>query len=83
MPDSPAELCKKLSVGDKLLAVNGKDVTKLHHTDVVGIIKRSGLRVALRVVTGKEKRTNDVAYFNLSSLEEEEVSPPEAAEVSI
>lgn len=49
IPESPAEFCKKLHVGDHLLAVNGKDVTRLHHTDVVGIIKRSGLRVTLHV----------------------------------
>jgi hypothetical protein len=42
-----------LNVGDLLLAVNGKDVTRLQHADIVEIVKRSGLRVTLTVAPGE------------------------------
>jgi hypothetical protein len=53
VPGSPADLCEGLNVGDLLLAVNGKDVTRLQHADIVEIVKRSGLRVTLTVAPGE------------------------------
>jgi C-terminal processing protease CtpA/Prc len=83
IPESPAEFCKKLHVGDRLLAVNGKDVTKLHHSDVVGIIKRSGLRVTLHVdqaddisVNDEEPRDDEDDHFPPPPPPPEDLEPP-------
>ena len=36
--------------------MNGKDATRLQHSDIVEIVKRSGLRVTLTVVPGESIR---------------------------
>lgn len=47
--DSPADLCGKLYVYDELLCVNGKDVSKMDHSDIVALIKASGTTIKLVV----------------------------------
>ena len=49
VPESPAELCNQLYVDDELLAVNGRDVSRMDHADVVSVIKASGTTIQLTV----------------------------------
>ena len=49
MPGSPAETCRLLHVNDELLAVNGQDVSQMDHSDIVSLIKSSGLAIHLTV----------------------------------
>ncbi|PAA68409.1 hypothetical protein BOX15_Mlig024373g2, partial [Macrostomum lignano] len=44
---SPASRC--LRKGDRILAVNGTDVARLHHEDIVAIVRESGLAVTLTI----------------------------------
>ncbi|KAL3981448.1 PDZ domain (Also known as DHR or GLGF) family protein [Acanthocheilonema viteae] len=46
---SPAALCGQLQVGDRVVAVNGIDIIKLPHNDIVTLIKKSGLSVRLTI----------------------------------
>ncbi|CAG9529906.1 unnamed protein product [Cercopithifilaria johnstoni] len=46
---SPAALCGQLRVGDRVVAVNGIDIIKLPHNDIVTLIKKSGLSVRLTI----------------------------------
>ncbi|KAF0314317.1 Membrane-associated guanylate kinase, WW and PDZ domain-containing protein 2 [Amphibalanus amphitrite] len=46
---SPAQRCRQLHVGDRILAVNGVDIAGLHHGEIVNLIKDSGYRVVLTV----------------------------------
>lgn len=47
---SPADRCGQLQVGDKILAVNHIDISQLHHSQVVQLIKDSGLTLSLSVL---------------------------------
>jgi C-terminal processing protease CtpA/Prc len=47
--DSPAERSSRLHVGDRILAVNRHDISRLHHGDIVNLIKDSGYTVTLTV----------------------------------
>lgn len=47
--ESPAERCSRLQVGDRILAVNHHDISRLHHGDIVNLIKDSGYTVTLTV----------------------------------
>ena len=49
IPDSPAKRCSQLHVGDRILAVNHHDISRLHHGDIVNLIKDSGYTVTLTV----------------------------------
>lgn len=49
MEGSPAALCGQLHVGDRVIAVNGIDIIKLPHNDIVTLIKKSGLSVRLTI----------------------------------
>jgi C-terminal processing protease CtpA/Prc len=49
VPGSPAETCGLLHVGDELLAVNGQDVSQMDHSDIVSLIKSSGMSIHLTV----------------------------------
>ena len=46
---SPADRCRQLHVGDRLVAVNGISIVGVHHSDVVDTIKQSGKTVTLRI----------------------------------
>ncbi len=46
---SPAERCGKLHVGDRILAVNNVDIMRMHHEDIVNIIKESGYTCTLTI----------------------------------
>ncbi|CAG2232278.1 MRF1 [Mytilus edulis] len=47
--DSQAEHCGKLQ-GDKIIAVNGKDVRSLEHNEIVTLIKESRETVSIRLI---------------------------------
>ena len=49
IPDSPAERCPKLHLRDRILAVNGVDIVKMHHEEIVMLIKESGYTVTLTI----------------------------------
>ena len=46
---SPADRCRQLHVGDRLVAVNDVSIVGVHHSDIVDTIKRSGRTVTLRI----------------------------------
>ena len=46
---SPADRCRQLSVGDRLVAVNNVSIDGVHHSDIVDTIKQSGRTVKLRI----------------------------------
>jgi hypothetical protein len=47
---SPADRCGQLSIGDRLVAVNGQSIVGMHHSDIVDMIKQSGTRVNLKII---------------------------------
>ena len=46
---SPADRCRQIHVGDRLVAVNGISIVEVHHSDIVDTIKQSGRTVTLRI----------------------------------
>ncbi|KAJ7376575.1 hypothetical protein OS493_034032 [Desmophyllum pertusum] len=46
---SPADRCRQLHVGDRLVAVNNASIVGVHHSDIVDTIKQSGRTVTLRI----------------------------------
>ena len=42
--------CGQLNINDRIIAVNGVDITQMHHSDVVNFIKNSGYEVTLTIV---------------------------------
>ncbi|XP_068758542.1 membrane-associated guanylate kinase, WW and PDZ domain-containing protein 3-like isoform X1 [Montipora capricornis] len=46
---SPADRCRQLHVGDRLVAVNGASIIGVHHSDIVDTIKQSGRSVTLTI----------------------------------
>ena len=56
--DSPAERCQRLHVGDRILAVNHHDISRLHHGDIVNLIKDSGYTVTLTVGPPLDDQSN-------------------------
>ena len=42
-------MCQLLYINDELLAVNGQDVSQMDHSDIVSLIKNSGLTIYLTV----------------------------------
>ncbi len=49
IPNSPADQCGQLHINDRILAVNGIDLTHMLHTDVVNLIKESGRSITLTI----------------------------------
>ena len=49
IPNSPADQCGQLHINDRILAVNGVDLTQMVHTDVVNLIKDSGRTITLKI----------------------------------
>nr|KAG5711461.1 hypothetical protein BaRGS_025888 [Batillaria attramentaria] len=49
LENSPAERCGQLHIGDRIMAVNGEDITNMHHEDIVNLIKKSGYSVVLTI----------------------------------
>ncbi len=49
IPNSPADQCGQLHVNDRILAVNGIDLSHMLHTDVVNLIKESGRAITLAI----------------------------------
>jgi C-terminal processing protease CtpA/Prc len=49
IPNSPADQCGQLHINDRILAVNGIDITHMLHTDVVNLIKECGRTITLTI----------------------------------
>ena len=49
MENSPADKCGKLSIGDRILAVNNINITQMNHVDIVKLIKESGNSITLTI----------------------------------
>ncbi|XP_059917365.1 membrane-associated guanylate kinase, WW and PDZ domain-containing protein 2-like isoform X3 [Gadus macrocephalus] len=47
---SPADRCRRLKVGDRILAVNGQSIITMPHADIVKLIKDAGLAVTLHII---------------------------------
>ncbi|CAF1063210.1 unnamed protein product [Rotaria sordida] len=47
--NSPADHCGQLHINDRILAVNGVDLSHMVHTDVVNLIKESGRTITLTI----------------------------------
>ena len=67
MPGSPAETCRQLYVNDELLAVNGQDVSRMDHSDIVSLIKNSDMAIHLTIQQPEpegeeEKREREISY---------------------
>ncbi|KAK6109632.1 PDZ domain (Also known as DHR or GLGF) family protein [Brugia pahangi] len=67
---SPAALCGQLHIGDRVVAVNGIDITKLPHNDIVTLIKKSGLSVRLTILPSSSNCPLDSAtsYYSTSHI---------------
>lgn len=69
LPGSPGERCGELKVGDRIVAVNGGDISGIAHGDVVNLIKESGLYVRLTIGDPNEDdyrhagETNEVGTY--------------------
>ncbi|XP_014090769.1 inactivation-no-after-potential D protein [Bactrocera oleae] len=61
VPDSPAHLCGKLKVGDRILSLNNYDVRNATEQAVIELIKDAGIKINLEIQTfGKdEKKTSE------------------------
>lgn len=47
---SPAQRCQRLRIRDRIIAVNGQDITDLSHPDIVNMIKESGRQLRLKII---------------------------------
>ncbi len=47
--NSPAERCKRLSIGDRILAVNSINIIHMNHIEIVKLIKESGNSITLTI----------------------------------
>ncbi|RNA37967.1 Membrane-associated guanylate WW and PDZ domain-containing 2 [Brachionus plicatilis] len=83
--NSPAERCKRLNVGDKILAVNGINITQMSHIDIVKLIKESGNSITLTIGSGtdnqnysnepKQLMQSDSVITNVGSMKMEQNYP--------
>eukprot|EP00057_Strongylocentrotus_purpuratus_P000638 XP_001180066.2 PREDICTED: membrane-associated guanylate kinase, WW and PDZ domain-containing protein 1 isoform X2 [Strongylocentrotus purpuratus] len=46
---SPADRCRDLEVGDRIVSINGIDIRSMHHKDIVNMIKDTGTTVTLTI----------------------------------
>lgn len=73
IPESPADRCGELKVDDRLLSVNGNDVSDLNHSEIVSMVKNSGLQVTL-TIEGPVKR--DIVGTVQQRENKEDISSP-------
>lgn len=67
MENSPAERCGRLHVGDRILAVNGVDISHMHHEDIVNLIKDAGYSVSLTVGPPQDDTSSNASTSQRSS----------------
>ncbi|XP_072181833.1 membrane-associated guanylate kinase, WW and PDZ domain-containing protein 1-like [Diadema setosum] len=46
---SPADRCRDLEVGDRIISINGVDIRSMQHKDIVNMIKDTGTSVTLTI----------------------------------
>ncbi|PAV61137.1 hypothetical protein WR25_02526 [Diploscapter pachys] len=67
-PGSPADLCGELRVGDRVVAVNGIDILNLSHSEIINLIKSSGLSVRLTIAAPATGTVTPLASSTLSRM---------------
>ena len=67
-PGSPADLCGELKVGDRVVAVNGIDILNLSHSEIINLIKSSGLSVRLTIAAPATGTVTPLASSTLSRM---------------
>ncbi|PAV61127.1 hypothetical protein WR25_27285 [Diploscapter pachys] len=67
-PGSPADLCGELKVGDRVIAVNGIDILNLSHSEIINLIKSSGLSVRLTIAAPATGTVTPLASSTLSRM---------------
>ncbi|CAH1783197.1 unnamed protein product [Owenia fusiformis] len=65
--NSPAERCGKLHIGDRILAVNGVEIMRMHHEDIVNLIKDSGYACTLTVGPPQDDTSSTTSTSQRSS----------------
>ncbi|XP_067629743.1 inactivation-no-after-potential D protein isoform X2 [Eurosta solidaginis] len=61
VPDSPAHLCGRLKVGDRILSLNNNDVRNATEQAVIELIKDAGIKINLEIQTFEKdvKKSNE------------------------
>ncbi|CAF1605689.1 unnamed protein product, partial [Adineta ricciae] len=74
--NSPADQCGQLHINDRILAVNGVDLTHMLHTDVVNLIKESGRTITLKIgpPLPYDERTQDFSTQPFTSMSNHNLS---------
>lgn len=67
VPQSPAHICGKLKVGDRILTLNEKDVRDATEQNVIDLIKDAGMKINLEVQTFDHKQ-DEVAKVQLKPV---------------
>lgn len=65
IPNSPADQCGQLHINDRILAVNGVDLTHMLHTDVVNLIKDSGRTITLKIAPPIQYGKGDIFFLEI------------------
>ncbi|XP_013107309.1 inactivation-no-after-potential D protein [Stomoxys calcitrans] len=58
VPDSPAQLCGKLKVGDRILTINNNDVRNATEQEVILLIKDAGIVINLEIQTFEHEKAD-------------------------
>ncbi|NXL89793.1 SYJ2B protein, partial [Alectura lathami] len=60
--DGPAHLDGRLQEGDKILAINGRDLKDLRHMDAVELFKNAGYDVSLKIQRRLQPQNGPVGH---------------------
>ena len=71
-PESPAERCNRLKVGDQLIEVNGQSLVGVSHSEALAVLKQTPPLVKLTVARKKDR--------GLNNLEQNELPPRRSRE---
>lgn len=63
MPNSPADRCSKLKVGQRILAINGICLTGIGHMELVQLIRQSHENLTLTVQKSSLNQSSGTILF--------------------
>ncbi|XP_055918879.1 inactivation-no-after-potential D protein [Eupeodes corollae] len=72
VPQSPAHICGKLKVGDRILTLNQQDVRNATEQNVIDLIKDAGMKINLEVQTFGHKQ-NEVSEVQLKPVKQKSI----------